>query len=146
MVTRSAKGQIHQQASAERHAAHRHYYPTQQVRGGTRTTSENSNGRLAYAAGLFDAKGEITEVDTGVMLHISDKHPETIRKIEAALGEGEYHRENHFTKDRSGKWQYTPIHHFAITGLLPVIDALEGMLPYRTCKKRSMGDLQETKE
>ena len=70
------------------------------------------------------------------MLHISDKHPETIRKIEAALGEGEYHRENHFTKDRSGKWQYTSIHHFAITGLLPVIDALEGMLPYLMCKKR----------
>jgi len=55
LVTGSTKEQtVERKAHSEGHETHWH-----NVRGGARIVSEDHEMRLAYAAGYFDAKGEI---------------------------------------------------------------------------------------
>ena len=90
--------------------------------GGARPTTENHDTQLAYAAGLFDAKGGfIVDEHSGISLHIADEHYEAIIRVIFALGGGKYwhsHSGGH------------AMHHVEISDSLEVLEALEDMLPY----------------
>jgi hypothetical protein len=90
--------------------------------------TENDDAQLAYAAGLFDAKGEfIADQPSGISLHIADEHYEAIIRAMFALNGGKYWH--------SHSGSHT-MHHLEISHSLELVDALEDMLPYLICKKR----------
>ena len=98
------------------------------MRGGARPTTENHDAHLAYAAGLFDAKGEfIADEHSGISLHIADEHYETITRVMFALNGGKYWH--------SHSGSHT-MHHLEISHSLELLNALEDILPYLICKKR----------
>jgi len=108
------------------------------VIGGTRPTTENHDTQLAYAAGLFDATGEIIHEPNGdIALRIANTHYEAIIRVQFALGEGNYNHSGHSHQDINGIWHHSPtMHHLKIRGPLEVMYALEDLLPYLICKKR----------
>jgi len=113
------------------------------VRGGARPTTENHETQLAYAAGLFDATGEIIHEPNGdIALHIANTHYEAVIRVQFALGEGEYNHSGHIHRGINGIWHHGPtVHHLRIRGRLEVMYALEDLLPYLICKKREAWEI-----